>query len=265
MRDLPHADGALRFSGGRRPRRGVCESRADGAAACARGGRRVVHRLSSDCGRNLGEHASFDGGFAIEAHDGDPVVFGPHEVDAGRQSVMRSAAGFTPSAGTHIQRAELCATCHTLFTTALDDAGGRDRDAAGAGAVSRVAAQRLSRHGELSELPHARGRWRNADCLRARAAAVARLAAHLSRRERFHARHSEQAPRRARRGRAAAGARRERRGDEALPGLAGRVADDCCCRTLGLAPGHRAGALEHDGAQDADGATHRAAPGCMWL
>ena len=44
-------------------------------------------------------------------------------IDAGRQSVMRSAAGFTPSAGTHIQRSELCATCHTLFTTALDDAG----------------------------------------------------------------------------------------------------------------------------------------------
>ena len=80
----------------------------------------VCHQIAAD---RLGEHASFDGGFAIEAHDGDPVVFGPHEVDAGRQSVMRSAAGFTPSAGTHIQRAELCATCHTLFTTALDDAG----------------------------------------------------------------------------------------------------------------------------------------------
>jgi hypothetical protein len=36
---------------------------------------------------------------------------------------MRSAASFTPSAGTHIQQSELCATCHTLFTAALDDAG----------------------------------------------------------------------------------------------------------------------------------------------
>ena len=80
----------------------------------------VCHQIADE---KLGEHASFDGGFAIAVQNGDPVVFGPHEIDAGRQWVMRSAAGFTPSAGTHIQRAELCATCHTLFTTALDDAG----------------------------------------------------------------------------------------------------------------------------------------------
>ena len=36
---------------------------------------------------------------------------------------MRSAATFTPTPGTHIQQSELCATCHTLFTTALDEAG----------------------------------------------------------------------------------------------------------------------------------------------
>jgi len=50
-------------------------------------------------------------------------IFGPHEVDAGRQSVMRSAAQFTPSTGTHLQQSELCATCHTLYTNALDEAG----------------------------------------------------------------------------------------------------------------------------------------------
>jgi hypothetical protein len=80
----------------------------------------VCHQIAAE---NLGEHASFDGGFAIESGAGGPVVFGPHDVDAGRQAVMRSAASFTPSAGTHIQQSELCATCHTLFTSALDDAG----------------------------------------------------------------------------------------------------------------------------------------------
>jgi hypothetical protein len=79
----------------------------------------VCHQISAE---RLGEHASFDGGFVIAA-DANRVAFGPHDVDAGRQSLMRSAAKFTPSAGKHMQSSELCATCHTLFTTALDDAG----------------------------------------------------------------------------------------------------------------------------------------------
>jgi hypothetical protein len=80
----------------------------------------VCHQIAAE---NLGEHASFDGGFALAAAGTAPVVFGPHDVDTGRQTVMRSAASFTPSAGTHIQQSELCATCHTLYTAALDDAG----------------------------------------------------------------------------------------------------------------------------------------------
>jgi hypothetical protein len=68
-------------------------------------------------------HASFDGGFRIEPARDARVAFGPHEVDAGRQSVMRSAASFAPTPGSHILSSELCATCHTLFTTALDAAG----------------------------------------------------------------------------------------------------------------------------------------------
>jgi len=80
----------------------------------------VCHQISAE---NLGEHASFDGGFAIDAPDESRVAFGPHDVDAGRQALMHSAAAFRPSLGTHMQRSELCATCHTLFTTSLDDAG----------------------------------------------------------------------------------------------------------------------------------------------
>jgi hypothetical protein len=81
----------------------------------------VCHQISAD---NLGEHASFDGGFAIEpAGAAGRVAFGPHDVDAGRQAVMRSAATLTPMFGSHIQQSELCATCHTLYTTALDDTG----------------------------------------------------------------------------------------------------------------------------------------------
>jgi hypothetical protein len=80
----------------------------------------VCHQISAE---NLGAHASFDGGFKIEQASGGRVVFGPHDVDAGKQTLMRSAATFKPSASTHMQQSELCATCHTLFTAALDDAG----------------------------------------------------------------------------------------------------------------------------------------------
>lgn len=81
----------------------------------------VCHQISAE---NLGEHASFDGGFSIEpARAAGRVAFGPHDVDAGRQALMRSATTLTPSFGSHIQRSELCATCHTLYTTALDEAG----------------------------------------------------------------------------------------------------------------------------------------------
>ena len=102
----------------------------------------VCHQISAE---NLGEHASFDGGFAIEAAGDSRVAFGPHDVDAGRQALMRSAATFKPSAGTHIQRSELCATCHTLFTTRARRSRAGDRHVAGASAVSGVAAQRLPR------------------------------------------------------------------------------------------------------------------------
>ena len=36
---------------------------------------------------------------------------------------MRSATGLTPTESIHVRRSELCATCHTLFTTALDAEG----------------------------------------------------------------------------------------------------------------------------------------------
>jgi hypothetical protein len=80
----------------------------------------VCHQIAAD---SLGEHASFDGGFRIEAAGAARVAFGPYDIDVGRQALMHSAATFKPSVGTHLQRSEVCATCHTLYTTALDAAG----------------------------------------------------------------------------------------------------------------------------------------------
>jgi hypothetical protein len=44
-------------------------------------------------------------------------------VDDGRATIMRSATGFEQTQGTHIQKSELCATCHTLHTRTLGPGG----------------------------------------------------------------------------------------------------------------------------------------------
>lgn len=82
----------------------------------------VCHQILPD---NLGEHESFDGGFLVGGSEsGALTAFGPFDdVDEGLQRIMESASGFQPAAGAHIQESELCATCHTLFTTALDEEG----------------------------------------------------------------------------------------------------------------------------------------------
>jgi hypothetical protein len=82
----------------------------------------VCHQIQPD---NLGEPSSFVGNFAI-ARTTDPdarPLFGGFEVADGLAAVMRSATGFRPMEGTHIRRSEMCATCHTLITHALDASG----------------------------------------------------------------------------------------------------------------------------------------------
>jgi len=82
----------------------------------------LCHQISST---GLGSPESFSGRFALDAPSagGARSLLGPFDVDAGRSTIMRSATGFVPRQATHIQRSELCATCHTLFTEALDSDG----------------------------------------------------------------------------------------------------------------------------------------------
>jgi hypothetical protein len=66
----------------------------------------------------LGSPTSFNGGFTIEVLPrGQRPVFGPYDIDAGRQRVMHSATGYVPTKGDHVRASEFCATCHTLYTT----------------------------------------------------------------------------------------------------------------------------------------------------
>jgi hypothetical protein len=74
---------------------------------------------------NLGVEAGFTGGYVIDLERGigNREVYGPFAVDAGRTRLMKSASEFEPLEAAHIQSAEFCANCHTLFTHALDADG----------------------------------------------------------------------------------------------------------------------------------------------
>jgi hypothetical protein len=82
----------------------------------------VCHQITDE---RLGSPESFTGGYVLNVASpaGPQQMFGPFEVDEGRTHVMRSATGQTPTESLHVQRSELCATCHTLFTQALDPEG----------------------------------------------------------------------------------------------------------------------------------------------
>lgn len=80
----------------------------------------LCHQIGSE---RLGERASFTGGFVIEGAAGGRPMFGPYEVGKGHARVMESALGVKPTTALHIQRSELCATCHSLYTHTLDAAG----------------------------------------------------------------------------------------------------------------------------------------------
>lgn len=82
----------------------------------------ACHQIQED---HFGEKESFTGGFVFDSKTpwNQRQIFGPYEVDPGRQALMQSVSGFLPSESIHVQRSELCATCHTLYTHALGPDG----------------------------------------------------------------------------------------------------------------------------------------------
>jgi hypothetical protein len=83
----------------------------------------VCHQISTE---RLGTPASFNGGFVVQpprSNDERPE-YGPFAIEPGHTRIMRSSSeGYRPTEGAHIRQAELCATCHTLITTALGPGG----------------------------------------------------------------------------------------------------------------------------------------------
>ena len=79
----------------------------------------VCHQITAE---RLGSRESFTGGYvlSVASSSADQPMFGPFQVERGRAQVMRSSTGMSPAESTHIQQSEICATCHTLFTQALE-------------------------------------------------------------------------------------------------------------------------------------------------
>jgi hypothetical protein len=82
----------------------------------------VCHQIQQD---KLGTPESFTGHFVVDTATavGTRPVFGPFAIEPGMAGVMHSATQFRPTESAHIQSSELCATCHTLYTHALDSNG----------------------------------------------------------------------------------------------------------------------------------------------
>jgi hypothetical protein len=82
----------------------------------------VCHQIGPE---RFGTRESFNGGFVVAppTPEGERRMFGPYDVDPGRQTIMRSATGMTPAQATHLRESEVCATCHTLYTQALGPKG----------------------------------------------------------------------------------------------------------------------------------------------
>jgi len=82
----------------------------------------MCHQISAE---NLDTPDAFTAGFKIDetAAPGERDIFGPFEIDRGRQHVMNSASRFVPQQGSHVQSSELCGSCHTLYTKSRGENG----------------------------------------------------------------------------------------------------------------------------------------------
>ena len=82
----------------------------------------LCHQIQPE---GFGEPESFHGHFVIntEFPADERQAYGPFMTGFGMMQIMQSSSGFIPVQGMHVQQAELCATCHTVYTPFVDTAG----------------------------------------------------------------------------------------------------------------------------------------------
>jgi hypothetical protein len=75
----------------------------------------ACHQIKPD---NFGSQNSYSGHYVIQ---NDSIIYGPYENP--ELTYMQMIVNYTPHYTTHMNKSELCATCHTLFTPYLDNQG----------------------------------------------------------------------------------------------------------------------------------------------
>lgn len=83
----------------------------------------LCHQIQKD---KLGTRESLVGGFVVDTTRprGEREEYGPFKIEDGELRIMRtSTSGYRPTEADQIRQSELCATCHTLITTALGPNG----------------------------------------------------------------------------------------------------------------------------------------------
>ncbi len=82
----------------------------------------LCHQIRAD---GLGTANSFSGGFSIDTTLQRPerLIFGPYTASRPDSNAMQATSGYIPEQGLHLSTAEICATCHTLYTPYIDAAG----------------------------------------------------------------------------------------------------------------------------------------------
>lgn len=80
----------------------------------------LCHQIRAE---NLGQPASFTGGFQIDTSTSPPNrrVYGPFPNPTGMP--MRNFSGFDPGLGPQVGDSAFCGACHTLYTPYVDDKG----------------------------------------------------------------------------------------------------------------------------------------------
>ncbi len=98
------------------------DSAHDGAAAAADGvSCAVCHQADP---KGLGTPESYNGNLTVAGVAQQPrPLFGPYPAGARATSIHTLASGLTLTHSDHLRKADLCGSCHTLYTTTLDGSG----------------------------------------------------------------------------------------------------------------------------------------------
>jgi hypothetical protein len=87
---------------------------------------------------------------------GEREEYGPFKIDDGELRIMRtSSGGYRPTQGDQIRQSELCATCHTLITTALGPGDKKIGELPEQMPYQEWSQSDFKRQTKLPELPHA--------------------------------------------------------------------------------------------------------------